>query len=124
MIRIHTRNGLTEKLDLEDADQASSLLRRLADASFQASITAITVFNGETQHSLTRPAGFREVAFDAEHICVDEPKAKGADRIMVVADDVQVSVVLHKKQNAARLVIRKTGRQRFNPRLRAGGDQR
>jgi hypothetical protein len=123
VIRVHTSDGLTTKLDLWDEAQAQDFLRRTASPAYQASITAITAYqraNGreDIQASLARPQGFSDVRFEVEGVEPDaEQRIKGGERIVCYADDVRVTIMLHKEQAALRVSVLKAGRQRYNPKL-------
>ncbi len=116
MLKIHTRDGATTKVDLEDEGQAKEWMQRLSDPRFQASITGLTLSHAGVQYSIPRPTGFDPVSFLAELI---EPngdrRIKGGERITLLAGDVRASLMIHKEQRAARLSLFRMGKQRFSP---------
>lgn len=116
MLKIHTRDGATTKVDLEDEAQAREWTHRLSDPRFQASITGLTVSHAGVQYSIPRPTGFEPVSFLAEHL---EPngdrRIKGGQRITLLAGDVRASVMVHREQRAARVSLLRIGKQRYNP---------
>ena len=116
MLKVHTNDGLTSRIDLEDEEQAEQWLARLKDPRFQASITGLTVAFRGVQYSLPRPVGFSDVFFLAEHVSPDEVrKIKGGERVFCFSDNVRIGMMVHKAQRAVRITLSKTGRQRFSP---------
>lgn len=122
MLRIHRSDGATLKVDLFDEEQVDQWLEQLRDLTFQTGITGITLCHKGVQYSLVRPQGFRNVTFAAEPVHPDlVRKIKGAERIVCSADDVQISIVVHREQRAVRVTFAKIGRQRYNPILNGRG---
>lgn len=116
MLKIHTRDGATTKVDLEDEAQAKEWMRRLSDPRFQASITGLTVSHAGVQYSIPRPIGFEPVSFLAELIEPnDDRRIKGGERVTLLAGDVRASVMVHKEQRAARVSLFRIGKQRYSP---------
>ena len=116
MLKIHTNDGKTARVDLEDEGQAKEWLQRLSDPAFQERITGMTVAHRGVQYSLPRPLGFREILYLAEHVSPDpERKIKGGERVTCIAGDVRATVMVHRAQRAARVSLLRTGKQRFNP---------
>ena len=115
-MRVHTKDGLTSRFDLEDEEQASEWLKRIKDPKFQAEITGLTVSSRGVLYSLTRPQGFRDLSFFAESVQKDmSKKIKGGERVFCFADGVRISMMVHQEQKAVRITLTKTGRQRFSP---------
>lgn len=118
MLKVHTTDGKTVRLDLEDEQQAREWLLQLRDAEYQASITGLTVAYRGVQYSLPRPRGFNTLSYLAEYVAPDSSKKlKGGERVTCFADDVRVGLMVHKEQRAVRITLTKTGRQRFSPLL-------
>lgn len=116
MLKIHTRDGRTTKVDLTDADQAREWMRRWSDPRFQAQITGMTIADQGVQYSISRPDDFGAVSFRAEHIDVDlDRRIKGGERITCMADDARVTVMVHSGQRAVKVSLLKFGKQRFIP---------
>lgn len=119
VLKIHTNNGKTARVDLEDEGQAKEWLQRLSDPEFQAAITGMTVAQRGVQYSLPRPIGFREILYLAELVAPDqERRIKGGERITCIAGDVRATVMVHQAQRAVRVSLLRTGKQRFNPMAR------
>lgn len=116
MLKIHTNDGLTACVDLEDEEQAREWIERLKDPRLQSKITGVTVAHRGVQYSLPRPLGFDHVVFQPEIILPDDQKKiKGGERVVCQAGDVRVELMVHKAQRAARVSLKRTGKQRFNP---------
>lgn len=123
MLRIHSKDGSTSHLDLTDEAQAKAWLERLRDPSVQQKITGATLVGKNAtpiQCSLVRPEGFSQVFYWPE-LLEPDGSMKGGEKITCFADDVRVTIMLHRAQAALRVSILKTGKQRFNPVLRNGG---
>jgi hypothetical protein len=132
VLKLHTSDGRTVRIDLQDERQASEWLRRLARPDFQASVTGVSLVEKHdararcpecgskcgcslgVQYSVTRPQDFSRVYFHVEKV---EPRGKvrGGERVVVFVDDVRLTVMAHGSQPSARVVLSKIGRQRFNP---------
>ena len=119
MLRVHTTDGITTRFDLEDKEQAAVWFEKLKDPAFQETITGLTVSSRGVLYSFSKPQGFRNIFFQAENVEVDlERKIKGGERILCYADDVRLSLMVHRSQRAVRVTLAKTGKRRFNPSLR------
>ncbi len=116
MLRVHTRDGHTESIDLGDSEQAGRLKKRLGDPRFQAEITAMTITHLGVSHTVARPDDLGPVTFLAEAI---EPspdhKIKGGQRVACLAGGVRMTLTVHHAQRAARVSMFRTGTQRYNP---------
>ncbi len=116
MLKIHTSNGQTALIDLEDEDRAREWIARFGDPSFQSTITGLTIANRGVQYSLPRPVGFQQVSFHAELVETDlSRRIKGGERVTCFAGDVRATIMVHKEQRAAKMSLLHTGKQRFNP---------
>jgi hypothetical protein len=116
LLKIHTIDGITSRIDLEDEGQAREWLIRLQDATFQKSISGVTIAYKGVQYSLPRPHGFGQIFFHAEYVEPDiSKKIKGGERLTCVADGVRIALMVHRAQKAVRVSLFKTGKQRFNP---------
>lgn len=117
MLTIHTSNGLTAKVDLQDEAQVRAWLGRFADPAFQSGVTGFTVSHKGVQYSVPRPVGFRSVQYAAEHVGADGAKGiRGGERVECFADDVRITMMVHREQRAARVSLYKIGRRRYDPR--------
>jgi hypothetical protein len=118
MLKVHTTDGATTRIDLEDEEQAKAWIRRQGDPVFQAEVSGLTISSKGVQYSLPRPTGFDNVFFLAEEVKPDEEKrSKGGERIVVIVDDVRITMMVHAAQRSARIAITKMGKQKFNPLL-------
>ena len=116
MLKIHTDDGKTSRVDFEDEGQAKAWLERLKDPRFQDRITALTIAVKGVQYSLPKPAGFDQIFLHAEPVTPDPSrKIKGGERIVCFAGDTRVTIMVHKEQRAARVSLARVGKQRFNP---------
>lgn len=116
MLEIHTRDGLTTKVDLADPDQAREWARRMADPRYQGEITGLTVSHLGVRYSVPRPQGFEPVAFFAEQIDPDpDRKLKGGRRIICHAGQVRAVAMVHEAQRAVRIQLARYGKQRYSP---------
>jgi hypothetical protein len=131
MLKIHTSDGQTIRIDLADEAQAREWLDRLKRDDFQATISGISmVETHETrtkcaecgakasgdigvQYSVSRPQQFNRVRYQVEHTKADG-KAKGSERVIVFADDVRMTMTAHQSQPSSRIAMAKIGRQRFS----------
>jgi hypothetical protein len=68
------------------------------------------------QYTLARPDTFDKVSFTAEGLERDDSvNMKGGERLVCFAGDVQLTVMAHAQQPAARVTLRRIGKQRYNP---------
>ena len=119
LLRVHTNDGITTRFDLEDKEQAAEWLEKIKDSNFQDTITGLTVSHRGVLYSFSKPQGFRNLSYQAEDVEVDlERKIKGGERVLCYADDVRISLMVHRSQRAVRVTLAKTGKRRFNPLLR------
>lgn len=116
MLKIHTRDGATIKIDLEDEAQAKEWMRRWADPRFQATITGLTIADQGVQYSIPRPQGFEPISFLAESIEADPSRRiKGGERVSCMAGDIRATVMVHREQRAVRVSLLRLGKQRYIP---------
>lgn len=148
MFKIHTCDGLTARVDLQDEEQAKEWLARLKDPSFQSKITGITVMRrcggrfkcptcgratrlvcsscGESsrdvvcgkgiQHSVSKPNGYGNVHYHAEHVEADpDIKLRGGERVTCFAGDSRLMLMVHAGQPSSRATLLKTGKRRYDP---------
>ena len=71
MLKIHTQDGRTARIALDDPEQAARWFRLLRDPAYQEAITALTLVHMGVQYSLPRPKGFPSVFFAAEQVAPD-----------------------------------------------------
>jgi hypothetical protein len=131
VLKIHTADGQTHSIDLQDSKQAKMWLAKLSRDEFQATMQGISLVErhcvrvrctacGESsgrdigvQYSVTRPDDARRVFMHAEWVEPDG-KIKGGERITVFADDHRLTLMAHAGQPAARVTFAKVGKQTFN----------
>lgn len=131
MLKIHTADGRTHPIDLQDSEQAQVWLDRLAREDFQATIHGVSLVErhcvrgkcqacGEpsgrdigVQYSVTRPDGVRRVFVHVEAVEA-QGRVKGGERVTIMADDMRLTLMAHASQPASRVTISKVGRQAFN----------
>lgn len=112
MLKVHTSDGLTAEVNLEDERQFREWMDRFHDPGFQATITGLTVVQRGVQYSLPRPDGFQDVVLTAEPVGV----GKGGERIICTMADMKVKLMVHNGQRAARVAIGRRWRRVFDPR--------
>ena len=116
MLKVHTTAGLTSRVDLENEDEARQWIEKLRDPAFQQGISGLTIYQKGVQYSLPKPQGFGQIFLCAEFVEPDpDKKLKGGEKLVCVADDVRIVLMVHKAQKAVRVAVIKTGKQRFNP---------
>lgn len=116
MLKVHTSDGLTSRINLENEEQAKAWLSRLSDPRYQENITGLTIAYRGVQYSLSRPQGFTRLNFLAEQVQPDpKGKVKGGERIFCFSDEVRIGLMVHKEQRAVRVSLVKIGKRRFSP---------
>lgn len=111
MLKVHTSDGRTSHVDLQDAEQARRLLSQFGDPQFQSTITGLTLTHLGVQYSLPRPAGFNGIVYLAEPVNA----GRGGERLVCQAEAIRATIMVHQEQRAARFSLFKIGRQRYNP---------
>lgn len=131
MLKIHTSDGQTHRLDLTSDEDARFWLPKLSRHDFQETIKGISVVERHNvgkcrqcgmspdrdigvQYSITRPELFRKIFFNVENI-EQNGKIKGGEKVIVFIDDIRLILMAHYSQPAARVTITKVGNQKFNP---------
>ncbi len=132
MLKIHTSDGRTARIDLSDPEQAREWLPKLERDSFQAEISGVSVVETHAvtarchacdakvtgqigvQYSITRPQAFASVRYEVEHI-QEQGKVKGGDRVTLFVDDVRLMLMAHRSQPSSRLTVAKIGKRRYVP---------
>ena len=132
MLKLHTSDGQTVRIDLGDESEAREWLARLGRPEVQADITGVSLVekhdtharcpscgarcscNLGVQYSISRPQDFSRVYFHVEAV-PPRGKVRGGERVVLFVDDVRLTVMAHGSQPSARVVLSKVGRQRFNP---------
>lgn len=130
MLKIHTTDGQTIRIDLRDPAQAREWLPRLEQDAFQASISGVSVVethdvrtrcaacggkgSGQigVQYSVSRPQGLSGVTYEAERV---SNNGRSGDRVTIFAGDVRLSLMAHESQPSARVQLVKSGKRRFAP---------
>jgi hypothetical protein len=116
VLKIHTRDGQTIRVDLEEPSEAQPWLRRLRDPDFQEEITGLTLSHRGVSYSVPRPKGFPSIVFGAELVApTADRRVKGGELLVCHAGDVRTSIMVHREQRAARIMLFRLGRQRYNP---------
>jgi len=131
VLKIHTSDGQTHPVDLNDAEQARMWLAKLARDDFQATIHGVSLVERHTvrgkcqacgepsgrdigvQYSVSRPDGVRRVFVHVEAVEA-QGRVKGGERVTLIADDVRLTLMAHASQPAARVSLAKGGKQIFN----------
>lgn len=137
VLKIHTSDGQTHRVDLADPEQAKHWVGRLSKDDFQASIKGVSLVERHAvsgkcqscgkdpgrsvgvQYSVTRPDDFDRVFFHVEEVPA-HGRVKGGERATVFIDDVRLVLMAHHSQPAARIQVSKVGKQKFNPYKRIG----
>lgn len=132
MLKIHTSDGQTIRIDLRDPEQAREWLSRLEQDRFQASISGVSLVETHeararcprcdaralaqigVQYSVSRPQGLTGVSYEVERV-----NGRGGERITLFAGDVRLSLVAHESQPSARITLIKSGHRRFAPKRHA-----
>lgn len=131
MLKVHTSDGQTLRIDFRDEEQAKELFLKLRDPNFQAEIRGMTLIQYKSakcpsceeqirwkgfQHTLSPPEGFTKIFFHVEDLKPDpENKVKGGEKVICFMDDVRVTMMAHRANPAVRFSLRKMGHQRYNP---------
>jgi len=143
--KIHTCDGLTTRLELEDEEQAKKWLEHSKDPIFQDSITGITIIQKckghfkcpsckRTSKLICSNCGYSKETtcgngkqytiskpngFDKIFYHVEsleaEGKMKGGERVSCFVGNVKISLMVHNSQSSARITLSNIGKQRFNP---------
>jgi len=115
---VHTADGRTEEIDLDDEEQARTWLHRLRDPVFRDAVSGLSVSHNGVVYSLPRPRNFRQVSMTAE-ASQGAGRNKGGERLLCFADEVKLVVMVHREQKATvRVSLSKPGRRRFDPEMR------
>jgi hypothetical protein len=132
LVKIHTSDGQTHRIDFSDAEIARVWIERLRSQKFQSTITGISVVgqhetrnrcsecgaktSGQVgvQYSVSRPQDFRAVEYEIE-VVPEDGAAKGGTRVVLYVDDVRLVLTAHKSQPSARITVSKVGKRRFRP---------
>lgn len=129
MLKIHTTDGDTIRIDLRDDTQAKEWLTRLECDDFQASISGVSLVErhatrarcpscgaksfGSTgvQYSVSRPQGATGVVYCVESV---ESEGRRGERVTVCADDVRLTLMAHASQPSARVTLFKASNRQQN----------
>lgn len=109
-LRVNTRDGSTARLDIQDAEQAAKFLKLQRDPQWQTDVTGLVavtrarVTGDEVQTAVVRPVGFGSVTWCVEDV-PSERANKGGNRIVVTADGVRLTVMVHRDRHAARVEV-------------------
>lgn len=132
MLKIHTGDGQTHRIDLADPAQAQLWLERLRREDFQATIAGVSLVESHlvkgkcsecgceslqralgVQYSIKRPSNVRTCSVHVEKVEADG-RVKGGERVTLFADDVCLTLMAHAGQPASRVTMAKVGKQTFN----------
>lgn len=111
MLKVHTTDGLTVEVDLEDERQFKEWFAKFHDRAYQATITGLTIVQKGVQYSLPRPDGFENVALIAEPV----DAGKGGERIVLTVGDLKIKLMVHNGQRAARVAVVRRWHRVFDP---------
>lgn len=135
MFRIHTNDGKTISVDMADEEQAKALFLNLARASYQRSVSGVTLVGEHAaravcpecgarcagllgiQYSVARPHDFHSIEVSVETV-ESTGRVRGGERLIVFADDVRMAIMAHAAQPSVRVALSKVGRRKFNPSTR------
>lgn len=106
MLKVHLNNGETLQYDLSAENDARRWLQHASDPAFQARITGLTVEHNGVSFSLPRPQGFSKLSLFAESLPANG-RDKGGERVLVTADDLDLTIKAHRGQAAARVNLRR-----------------
>lgn len=116
---IRTSDGRTLKFDLKDHLRAKEWFKLREQPKFQDAISGITLQDKGLQYSLRRPEKFDEVFFDAYVVGPNRgERFKGGTKVICIAGDVTISLLVHEEEKAGRFSIVRTGKQKYNPLLK------
>lgn len=125
MLKVNLNDGRTLRYDLTNPAEAASWADLAGNHSFQQKITALSLLLNGVSYSIPRPREFGDLFVFAEAVEEDtDARIKGGERLLLQAGDVQILLMAHNGQRAARVDVTRTGRQRYNPLQRvtpAGG---
>jgi hypothetical protein len=111
VLKVHTRDGLTSEVNLEDPAQLKVWAARFHNRAFQATITGLTIIQKGAQYSLPRPDGFGDVTLAAEPV----EAGNGGERIILTLGDLKISLMVHNGQRAARVTVGRRWHRVFDP---------
>lgn len=116
MLKVHLKSGKTLQFDLANEQQAAAWFEQARLHSFQSEITALTIHQNGVQYSLPCPRNLDPVFLYAE-VVAPQPgrKIKGGERIIAHAGDVELTVMVHSGQRAARVDVTRLGKRTYNP---------
>jgi len=131
VLKIHTSDGQTHRVDLTDENQACFWMDKLSREDFQATVNGISLVEYHSigkcqncgcnfdksigvQYSIPRPYGFKKNFFTAELI---EPNGtvKGGEKVTLFSDNIRIVLMAHKSQPATRISVTKIGNHKYNP---------
>ena len=133
MLKIHTIDGDTIRVDLSDEQQAREWLPRLERSDFQAKITGVSLVENHVvssrcsrcneevakrigvQYSVSRPRSCRSIIYEIERI-PPSGAVKGGEKIDLFVDDIRLTLVAHAAQPSARVTVNHVGKRRHSPR--------
>lgn len=117
MLKVNLTDGRTLRFDLTNPAEAVAWADLARNHAFQAQITGLTVACNGVSYSLPRPKDFGEGIFLFAEAVEEDPeqRIKGGERLFCHAGDVQVAMLVHAAQRAARVDVTRLGRQRYNP---------
>jgi len=132
LLKIHTIDGDTIRVDLSDEEQAREWLPMLERSDFQSRITGVSLVENHlvtcrcancneeatkkigVQYSVSRPRSFRSIIYEIERI-PPSGAVKGGEKIDLFVDDVRLTLVAHAAQPSARVTVNHVGKRRHSP---------
>ena len=117
MLKVNLSDGSTLRYDLNDPADVQAWTEKAKNHSFQSKITGLTVALNGVSYSLPRPKDFGEEVFlYGEKVEPDiDNRIKGGEAVVCHAGDIQVVLMVHSSQRAARVDVTRPGKMRYNP---------
>ena len=110
MLWVYLDDGRTLHFDLFKEKDLTEWNEQKSDELFQRSITGVALYKDGTLQTLSRPANFRKVHFDAE---VYERRGHPVERIVLEADDFIVTKTAYRNGATPEVTATKIRRGRF-----------
>lgn len=132
MLKIHTIEGDTFRVDLSDESQAREWLPMLERADFQSRITGVSLVENHVvncrcavcdnevskrigvQYSISRPKSGRSIKYEIERI-PPSGAVKGGEKVDLFVDEIRLTLVAHAAQPSARITVNHLGKRRHSP---------
>jgi hypothetical protein len=145
MLKIHTADGKTTRIDLRDGEQAKWFLGQLKRSEFQRTVTGVSVVQDATskarcpscncanelscgkcgkRHAEIRTTTGVQYSLtrpeDVEPVFyqveqVEVEGSRGGARVTCFAGEARIVMMVHRGQPSVRVTLSNPGRQRYNP---------